>query len=105
MFGLIANLLGVNKAKGNANAGQSDKPIKRRYYKVKVKSYYGLCGIKVEYGEANLIYVPNGFSTKLADGYESFRVSHALSMPLYAIVPKDAEFITEQEYLKAINNA
>ncbi len=99
MINWIANLLGINKTQDKVDAEQENKPIERRYYKVKVKSYYGLCGIKVIYGEADLIYVLNGFSTKIADDYDSYTLSLKPLMSIHAIIPKGAEFVSEREYL------
>lgn len=99
MINWIANLLGKNKTQDNADVEQENKPIKRRYYKTKVKSYHGLCGINTVYGEADLIYVPNGFTAKPEDGYDYYALSREQSMLIYVLIPKGAEFVSEREYL------
>lgn len=104
MINWIANLLGKNKAQDNADVEQDDKPIERCYYKIKVKSYYGLGGIKSIYMEADLIAVPMG--RRLIHTFEDYRsvaVGVRGSIIYYALIPKGAEFISEQEYLDGIS--
>lgn len=106
MINWISNLLGKNKG----GAEQDDKPIKRCYYKVKVKSYYGLGGIKSVYREAELIAVPIGrrvlvnpnHNPTTADCREVV-VGVRGSITYCALMPNDAEFISEQEYLEGIS--
>lgn len=110
MINWIANLLGINKTQDNANAEQDEKPIERCYYKIKVKSYYGLGGIKSVYREADLIAVPIGHLLLVNPNHnpttEDCRkvvVGVRGSITYCALMPRDAEFISEQEYLEVIS--
>lgn len=100
MINCIYSLLGKNKTQASERAEKEEKPIQRRYYKLKVESYYGLCGIKMIYGEADLISVPNGFSVEDTYGCDAFRLSRESRLSLYAFIPKGAEFVSEDEYLR-----
>lgn len=110
MINWIANLLGRNKTQDKADSEQDDKPIERCYYKIKVKSYYGLGGIKSIYREDELIAVPigrlllvNPNHNPTTEDCREVVVGVRGSITYCALMPNDAEFVSEQEYLEGIS--
>lgn len=106
MINWISNLLGKNKTQDKEDAEQDDKPIERCYYKIKVKSYYGLGGIKSIYREADLIAVPKGHRlhfNPFVEDYRAVGMGFRGSIAYHVLIPNDAEFISEKEYLEGIS--
>lgn len=107
MIRLIKRLLRCNQRKEKTVRLAGEIPDTSKYYKIKVNKYYGLQGLKYNYGVCQEVMPTDEITDHhIGSGGEIIPGSHLHGggYILFHLIPKGGILISKEEHLKGIEN-
>ena len=106
MIKLIKRLLRCNQRKEKTVRLASEIPDTSKYYKIKVNKYYGLQGLKYNYGVCQTDSLGGAALDRHIDsgGLVYLDSGMPFTCILAHLIPKGGILISKEEYLKGVEN-